>query len=293
MTENQQKPRKKSFFNLHFTTTISVALVLFMVGLISFLFIFTKEMTDYAKENLGFSIVLDDGCSDKEVKRIENYLSQAPFVKSYVYVSKEQALADHVADLGEDPTKFLGYNPLQASIEVKLHANSTDSAGIASAKNKISVFSGIQEVVYQEDVVQLLNKNVRRISLIFGGITLILLFISIALINNTIRITVYSDRFLINTMKLVGAKAWFIRKPFIKKNLTDGFWAALLAIIMLAGAVYYVQSEIGATLNLYQTHIWLPVVIIVFVMSFFIIFFAALFGVNRFLRLKTDDLYYI
>lgn len=293
MTDNQYKKRKKSFFNLHFTTTISVALVLFMVGLISFLFIFTKEMTDYAKENIGFSVVLKDDCSNKELQRLKKYLENVNFVKSFTYISKEQALIDHVADLGEDPTSFLGYNPLQASIEVKLHANHTDSAGIAEAKNKLSVFSSVQEVVYQEDIVHLLNNNVKRLSIIFGGITLILLFISIALINNTIRITVYSDRFIINTMKLVGARAWFIRKPFIRKNLLDGFWAALLALVMLAGIIYYVQSEIGDTFNLYQLHIWLLVIAIVFTISFVIIFFAALFGVNRFLRLKTDDLYYI
>ena len=116
------------------------------------------------------------------------------------------------------------------------------------------------------------HNNVKRLSIIFGGITLILLFISIALINNTIRITVYSDRFIINTMKLVGARAWFIRKPFIRKNLLDGFWAALLALVMLAGIIYYVQSEIGDTFNLYQLHIWLPVIAIVFTISFVIIF---------------------
>jgi cell division transport system permease protein len=126
MTDNQYKKRKKSFFN--------VALVLFMVGLISFLFIFTKEMTDYAKENIGFSVVLKDDCSNKELQRLKKYLENVNFVKSFTYISKEQALIDHVADLGEDPTSFLGYNPLQASIEVKLHANHTDSAGIAGQK---------------------------------------------------------------------------------------------------------------------------------------------------------------
>lgn len=293
MSANQSKQRKNSFFNLHFTTTVSVALVLFMVGLISFLFIFTHEMTNYAKENIGFSVVLRDDCSQNDISRIEKFLASAPFVKSSFYISKEQALADHVADLGEDPTKFLGFNPLQASIEVKLRANFTDSANVAQARQKVTVFKGVQEVVYQEDVISLLNKNVQRLSIIFGAITLVLLFISIALINNTIRITVYSDRFIINTMKLVGAKAWFIRRPFIRKNLLNGLWAAFIAIGLLAGAVYYIQNEIGATLNLYQPKFWLPVVVVVFVVSFVIIFFAALSGVNRFLRLKTDDLYYI
>ncbi|HPW89795.1 MAG TPA: permease-like cell division protein FtsX [Paludibacteraceae bacterium] len=293
MAYNSPKQRKDSFFNLHFTSIISISLVLFMVGLITFLFLLTKEITTFTKEHITLSIVLKESTSENDITRLQNYLTATEFTKRHEYISKEAALAEHVKGLGEDPTELLGFNPLRASIEVYLNAEYAQTDSIAQIEKKLQVFNSVEEVIYQKDMIQMLNENVSRVSIVLSSIAIILLFISIVLINNTIRISVYSKRFIINTMKLVGARALFIRRPFLRRSLINSIIAALVALVLLGGAVWYVQSEIGDAMNLYQWHIILPVSVVVITFSFCITMLSTLFGVNRYLRMKTDDLYYI
>ena len=287
------KPRKNSFFNQHFTSTVSIVLVLFMVGLIAFLLAFANEIAQYTKEHVTLSIVLSDDAAEADVERLERYVSACDFAKRYEYISKEQALQEHIDGLGEDPTELLGYNPLRASIEVYLQADYACADSIEVIRQKLRPFQGIDDFVYQKDMIQLLNHNVNRMAIALSIIALILLFISVALINNTIRISVYSQRFLINTMKLVGARPGFIRKPFMRRAAGNSVLAAVLALAILGGALYYVQNEVGTLLNLYQWRIVLPVVVAVFAVSFVIVMFSTWFAVNRYLRMKTDDLFYV
>ncbi len=293
MAYSSPKQRKDSFFNLHFTSTISISLVLFMVGLITFLFLLTKEIATFTKEHVTLSIILKENTSDQDIKRLQNYLTATDFTKRQEYISKETALAEHVKGLGEDPTELLGFNPLRASIEVYLNAEYAQTDSIEQIEKKLQSFKSIEEFVYQKDMIQMLNENVSRVSIILSSIAIILLFISIVLINNTIRISVYSKRFIINTMKLVGARALFIRKPFLQRSLINSIVAALIALVLLGVAVWYVQSEIGDAMNLYQWHIILPVSAVVIAFSFCITMLSTFFGVNRYLHMKTDDLYYI
>jgi cell division transport system permease protein len=151
------------------------------------------------------------------------------------YVSKEDALKDHIASLGEDPQDFLGYNPLKASLEVKLKANYANTDSVAVIESKLGAFEYIDRIAYQKDMVSLVNENVRKVSLVLLGLAVVLLIVSIALINNTVRLSVYSNRFLINTMKLVGATHSFIRKPYIVKGMLNGLIAALIALVLLTG----------------------------------------------------------
>ncbi len=287
------KTRKNSFFNLHFTSTVSIALVLFMVGLIAFLFTFAQEITQYTKEHVALSLVLSDEASEADVSRLERYLKACEFSKSHEYISKEAALQEHIDGMGEDPTELLGFNPLRASIEVYLKADYASNDSIELIQKKLQSFQGIEDFVYHKDMIQLLNQNVNRVSIILGIIALVLLFISIVLINNTIRIAIYSKRFIINTMKLVGAHHGFIRRPFMRRACWNSIVAAVFALVMLGGTLYYVQTKVGDMFNLYQWQIVVPVVGVVFAFSFIIIMFSTLFAVNRYLRMKTDDLFYV
>lgn len=287
------KQRKDSFFNLHFTSTISISLVLFMVGLITFLFLLTKEIATFTKEHVTLSIILKDNTSEKDVTRLQNYLSATEFTKKQEYISKATALEEHIKGLGEDPTELLGFNPLRPSIEVYLNADYAQTDSIEQIEKKLQSFKSIEEFVYQKDMIQMLNENVSKVSIILSSIAIILLFISIVLINNTIRISVYSKRFIINTMKLVGARALFIRRPFLRRSFINSIVSACIALVFLGGAVYYVQSEVGDAMSLYQWSIILPVCAVVFSFSFLIMMLSTFFGVNRYLHMKTDDLYYI
>ena len=247
----------------------------------------------YTKENVVIALVLRDSTQNSDIQRVENYLNSVEFVKKYQYVSKEDALNEHIKDLGDDPSELLGVNPLKATFEVNLKAEYANEDSLKWLEPKLRIYDFIEDVVYQKDLISDLNLNVNRISLVLLLAAIFMLLITIILINNTIRISIYSKRFVINTMKLVGAKAWFIRKPFLKKFVFNGFIASFLATAGLFGIGYYMKQQLDGSLPLYDWHFFAPIVILVFVIGFIISFFAALFGINRYIRMKSDDLYFI
>ena len=294
MSEQNPKKYKESFFNLHFTSTVSISLVLFMIGLIVSLYLTTHYFTVKSKENISLSIILNDTISESDLSRLERYLSATEYTKQTVYISRDSALKEHIAAIGEDPSEFLGYNPLSASLEVFL---TSKYASMDSINNvilpRLQIFDGITNITYQKEMIELLNNNVNKLSLILSLIALVMLFISIVLINNTIRLSIYSKRFIINTMQLVGAKNSFIRRPFVKRSLINSFIATFLSLLMLGGSIYLVQTQIGATINLYQLEIIIPVVVIIFFISLIINYIATVVAVNRYLRMRTEQLYFI
>ncbi|MDO4191135.1 MAG: permease-like cell division protein FtsX [Bacteroidales bacterium] len=287
------KHRKDSFFNLYFTTTISIALVLLTIGFTAYLMLFTNKIGVETRENLAVSIVLKDGISESQQGRIEKYIKTVPFIKDVSYVSKEQALSEHIEAFGEDPLEILDYNPIQASYEIKLQSQYTHPDSVKWIADKVKAFEGVVDVVFEKDMLESISQNLKRITLILMVTAILLLIISVALISNTIKISVYSKRFIINTMKLVGAKPWFIRKPFVLRHLLNGILAAVVSLSMLCGILYWLQVEVGESMNLFQLDILLPVVLIVVVLATIITVLSSVFGVNRYLRMKTDDLYYI
>lgn len=293
MANTSQKIRKNSFFNLHFTSTISISLVLFMVGLITFLVLGINIFSNKAKENLALAIVLNNEIGQNDLTRLQQYLRMAPFTNKQVYISREEALKEHIRTMGEDPTEFLQYNPLHASIELHLKAQYTNQDSITWIQKKIKAFNGVDNIVYQKNMLNLLTQNVKRVSFILGFITLILLLISIALINNTIRISIYSKRFLINTMRLVGAKPSFIRRPFIRSSITSGLVAGTFATLLLVGMLYYLQTQIGGDFHLFEIEIIIPVMCVIFGVGLIISIFATMFSVNHYIKMKTDKLFYI
>ena len=294
MSQKKNKAKKESFFNLHFTSTISISLVLYMVGVIIALYQSTSYYAKESKENISMSVILQDSIQQKETDRLTKYLTAVPYIHKIEYISKDSALTEHINALGDDPSQLIGYNPLNASIEVYLKA---EYANVDSIKKviipKISDFDGIEEIVYQEDMLEMLSKNIKRLSILFSFIALVLLFISIVLINNTIRISIYSKRFIINTMQLVGARNGFIRKPFVKRSFINSLIASIISILLLSGTVYFIQNQLSSNINIIQFEIWIPVVVAIFIISFIINYIATVAAVNRYLRMSTNDLYFI
>jgi len=293
MVKEKRKVAKPGFWNLHLTSTISMSLVLFLVGLVCLLLFVARDISTYVKENINLSIVLDDKIDEQDEERIQNYLLGASFAKSSEYISKKDALNDHIANLGENPQDFLGYNPLMASIEVKLNEAYANNDSVSKIETKLKPFPFIKRVVYQKDMVSLVNENVKKVSLLLVALASILLIVSIALINNTIRLSLYSNRFLINTMKLVGATAWFIRKPYIFSSMLNGFIASIIAVFMLLGVVFFVRYEFGMTTGLIQPFTAFIVISIVVLLGIIITAISSYYAVGRYLNMRTNDLYTI
>lgn len=292
MAENK-KVSSVSFFNSRLTSIISIALVLFLLGLIFLMGLLGKRLSVYVKENISFSIVLKDNQKEGEIKKMQKTLDALPYIKSTEYISKEQAARELEEELGENPETFLGFNPLQASIEVKLHSEYANPDSLRSIEKKIKNYTSVSDLLYRKDMMQMVNENVTRASIILLVLALVLMGISFVLISNTIRLLIYSKRFLIHTMKLVGATSGFIRRPFVRYNVISGLFAAVLAILLLTGALYYLQHELDGFIQLLDMQSVLIVYGAVLVMGILLSVLATIFAVNKYLRMGVDKLYYI
>ena len=293
MTKTPQNIHYSSFFNARLTSTISIALVLFILGLIALIGIMASEISMYVKENIGFSIVLKDNLKENEINRMKQQLEKTKFVKSVTFLSKDEALKELTAELGENPEEFLGFNPLQASLEVKLKAQYANADSLQWIEKKLNAYSGISEIAYRKDLIQLVNENVKRIGAVLLLLAAILMVISFALISNTSRLGAYSKRFLIHTMKLVGATPAFIRRPFIVSNIVNGIVASVFAIGMLTGCIYYLSTAVENFSILMSLDYLISVYLIVFILGIFLTAISAYFAVNKYIRMNHDDLYYV
>lgn len=289
----KQQVRKQSFFNARLTSTISIALVLYVLGGVTLMGLLATELSSFVKENIGLSIVLSDNTTPKQIEQLKRELDKGSYVKDYNYISKEQALDEIVEQLGENPEDFLGYNPLLASMEVRLKSEYANNDSLQWINREIRSHSYVSELNYQKDLIQLVNDNIKRIGIALLVMALVFLFISFALISNTIRLMAYSKRFLIHTMKLVGATPGFIRRPFIVSNIFTGIIAAILAIALLAGSLYYAATHIENIYTLAPPQSLLIVAGVVVLLSIIITTISAFFAVNRYIRMDRDDLYYI
>lgn len=282
---------KQRLARSYLTSTISMTMVLFLVGMMSLLLLNAERLSDYVREHVGFILVLHDDIRELEVLRLQKILSATDFVKSLSYISKEEAATQLAKDLGEDFVGFLGFNPLFSSVDIKLNANYLQADSLSVLENKLLSYPQVKEVYYQRDLVTIINDNVQRISfflLIFSGL---LLFIFSSLINNTIRIAIYSQRFIINTMKLVGATRTYIRRPFILKNIAYGIIGALLANLSIVGLIYVFQQNFGIMLDTEQIEVIGLVFGIVLLFGVLISWLSTYLSVNKFLRLKYSELF--
>ncbi len=283
-----------SLFDMQFVTScISTTLVLLLLGMVVFFVLAAHNLSVYVKENINFSIVISDDMKERDILRLQKNLNKEPFVKSIEYISKKQALEEQTEAMGTDPQEFLGYNPFSASIEVKLKSAYANTDSIAKIEKQIRKNTDIQDVLYQKELVNAVNDNIRKISLLLLGLAVILTLISFALINNTIRLAVYSKRFLIHTMKLVGANWSFIRRPFLRRNFWTGVLAAALADGLLWGAATWLVEKEPELVKVVTPQIMLLVSVAVLLFGVLITWLCALFSVNKYLRMKAGALYRI
>ena len=288
------KHNSVSYFDMQFvTSSISTTLVLLLLGLVVFFVLGAHNLSVYVKENINFSILISDDMKESDILKLQKKLDKEPFVQATEYISKKQALREQTEAMGTDPQEFLGYNPFTASIEVKLHSDYANSDSITKIEKKIKKNTNIQEVLYQKDLIDAVNDNIRNISLMLLGLAVILTFISFALINNTIRLTIYSKRFLIHTMKLVGASWSFIRRPFLRRNFWIGVLSAVIADAVLWGAAYWLVSYEPELIRVITPDVMLLVSVSVLIFGVLITWLCALLSINKYLKMKAGTLYYI
>lgn len=286
--------RSGSFLNMQFiTSSISTMLVLLLLGMVVFFVMSANNLSDYVRENIGFTILVSDDMKEPEALKFQKELNGKAFVKESQYISKEQALKEQTEAMGTDPAEFLGYNPFTASIEIKLNAEYANSDSIAWIEKLILKNKKVMEVSYPQDLLDAVNRNIQRISMLLLGLAALLTLISFALINNTIRLAIYSKRFLIHTMKLVGASWGFIRKPFLVRNLWIGILAAVLADAVLMGMAYMLVKYEPELIDIVTPQTMLWVLLSVFVFGVAITWMCAYISINKYLRMKASTLYYI
>lgn len=288
------KNNSVSCFDMQFvTSSISTTLVLLLLGLVVFFVLAAHNLSVYVKENISFSVLVSDDMKESDILKLQKQLDKEAFVKQTEYISKKQALREQTEAMGTDPQEFLGYNPFTASIEIKLHSDYANSDSIAKIEKLIKRNTNIQEVLYQKDLIDAVNDNIRNISLMLLGLAVILTFISFALINNTIRLAIYSKRFLIHTMKLVGASWSFIRRPFLRRNFWIGVLSAFVADGLLWGAACWLVSYEPELVRVITPYVMLLVSVAVLAFGVLITWLCALFSINKYLKMKASTLYYI
>lgn len=292
MKKRDTRVTKRKLRSSYATSIISISLVLFLLGLVGLLLLNAQRLSTHVLENLGFSIVLKDEAKEVDIIRLQKNLDAKAYVKSTDYITKEEAARETSEELGEDFIEFLGYNPLPASIVVKFYAGYANPDSIAAIEKELQRFDEVEEIMYQESLIHLVNENVRKISLIILGFSALMFFIAIALINNTIRLSVYARRFLINTMQLVGATRSFIRKPFLLKSTEHGIYAAIIAILLLVGVIYLIQQEFMELISFEDIDILGILFLGVIILGIVLNWISTYFAINKYLRMRSDDLYY-
>lgn len=294
LMKSKSRNNAVSYFDMQFiTSSISTTLVLLLLGLVVFFVLAANNLSVYVRENINFSVLISDDMKETDILKLQKRLNNEPFVKETEYISKKQALKEQTEAMGTDPQEFLGYNPFTASIEIKLHSDYANSDSIAKIEKLIKRNTNIQDVLYQKDLIDAVNENIRNISLVLLGLAIMLTFISFALINNTIRLAIYSKRFLIHTMKLVGASWGFIRRPFLKRNIWSGVLAAFIADTILMGAAYWLVSYEPELIRVITPEVMLLVSGAVLVFGVVITFLCAYLSINKYLRMKASTLYYV
>lgn len=291
MEEFEVSDASKKTKTIYISTIFSIALVLLMLGMLGLILVHAKNLSNYVKENIVLNIIVDESAKETEVLQFQKELNANPAVKQTEYVNKELAAKNLTEDLGEDFVEFLGYNPLRSTFDVYLKADYANTKSIDSLEANISKNPVVKEVIYQSSLIDMVNKNIRTIGIIILGFAGILLVISIGLINNTIRLAIYSQRFLIKSMQLVGATKAFIRKPFILVAALHGLIAAFIAIILLLGLLYFAQQEIPEIVILRNYTEFGLVLIGLVGIGIFITAISTSFAVSKYLRLKVYDLY--
>jgi cell division transport system permease protein len=291
MSQKDERFTRRRLNSSRITTIVSISLVLFAIGLVGLLVLHTKKLSDYVKENIGFTVYMNKNVKEAEIVQLQKELDAMDYVRSTEYISEEKAAETFQEELGEDFVKFIGYNPLHTSIEVHLKAQYAEDFYFDQMVNMLAKNRIVKEVAYQQSLVQQINDNIKKISAVLLVFSLLLLLIAITLINNTIRLAVYSKRFLIKSMQLVGATEGFIRKPFLNVSIIHGMISSFIAIGMLIIVISISRKEIPEIISLQSIDLFLILFAFVIFIGFIISLVSTFIAVRKYLKLKVDYLY--
>lgn len=276
----------------YLTLVISVSLVLFLLGILGLLLINARELSDYLRESLSFSIMLDDQAKEADIRMLQKDLDAKAYVKSTEYVSKEAAAEKMKEELGEDFISFLGDNPLPPTIDVYLYAGYTNPDSVARIEKYVTGYPFVNEVYVNESLLVKINENISRISLFLLVLSSFLFLIAVTIINNTIRLSIYSKRFLIRTMQLVGATGAFIRKPFLMRSIYHGVIAALIAMGLLMALIFFIEKEFFVLFSSQSLQLLALLGAFLVIAGILINILSTYLSVNRYLSIPEDKLYY-
>ena len=287
--EDNAKFEKKRLRSAHVTTVLSIATVLFLICIQCLMLGYTRKVSDYVKENIGFTLMIKDYTREQDILDLKEIIDRSPFVKSSRYISKAEAAKELQDDLGQDFVSFLGYNPLLPSIEIHLKAGYATQDSISKFEEELTRYHIVKEMFYQPDLIRLVNDNVAKISFWLGVISLFILVLAIYLLNNTMRLLIYSKRFTINTMQLVGATAAFIRRPFLQKSMLQGLLGAAIAIAVSGIGLLLMHRRVPEIINGNDMGMIVRVFLLVAVIGLLFTLVSAWFSVNKYLRMRNSD----
>ena len=288
------KKTKYKFFNSKFTSAVSVSMVLFLLGCTLSVAMVAKNMSDSILEKIALTVYIKDNVAKEAIQSIGNYLNAQPYTKQAAFISKEQAIRDVCAEIGEDPEEFVNYNPLPNAYVINVNAQYANNDSITVLAQRLTAFDSVEKVDYQKNMIHTIVRNVNKIAFALLCATLLLLCISYVLIHNTIELLVHSDRFMIHTMKLVGATGHFIRKPYLKQGLLIAIVAFALVVVYILAMNYFFREDIPfSMLQMKEADVYVPLFGSLFLCSVLITTVATYFAVNKYLKKNSDDLYYM
>ena len=291
MSQNESRLMRRRLANAYLSSVVSISLVLLLVGVASMLLVNTKSVSDYFKESMQVSVIMKQEVSDNEALAYKETLDSMKFVRGTEFVSKAQGEKEMEAMLGKDFLDVFRTSPVPVSINLSLAAGYVSADSLRVVEKKISSSPLVDEVVYQQSLVDALNANLNRISMVLGIFIALMLFISFVLINNTMRLTVYAKRFTVHTMKLVGATRAFIRGPFLVRAAFLGLFSSVIALMMLVGILFVVRAEFGQLFEIFTLRRLLAVMCIVVSSGLVICVVSTYFVVNKLVSLTKDELY--
>lgn len=292
MIREDDKLQRNRIRGAHVSTVCSIALVLFLIGIQTLILAYTNKISNYVKENIGFTVIIKDQTREQDILDLQALIDRSACVKSTRYISAKEAAHELQADLGHDFIDFLGYNPLLSSIEVHLKADYMQTDSVAQFEENITRYHIVKEMFYQRDLVSIVNDNVKRISLWLMGFEILTLLIAVLLINNTMRLLIYSKRFTINTMQLVGATSKFIRKPFLIKSLVHGLIGPSLAVLLLSLGLVFLHGKVPEVVAKDDIFMIIGVFVLLFALGLLITLTSAYFSVNKYIKMRNSDKIY-
>lgn len=291
MSASFEKFQKRRVITSYFSVVLSIFLVLFLLGILGLFVINSKRLSDNFKEEIAMTVFFKTEATDSVIKAFNSELKTAKFAKSFEYVSKEKAAEKHMKVIGEDFMQFLGVNPLQNSFDIHLKADYVTNEGIAKIENRLRKNDMIADIVYDKQLVTLVNDNIKNISMWILIVSCVFALVSVLLINSSLRLSIYANRFIIKTMQMVGATKSFIRKPFIQRSVYLGLIGSALAVVALIGVLIYIQTTFPS-LGILEDKLAIAIVLVcVIVLGVVITWISTFFATQRFLNLRTDDLY--